>query len=454
MGKRRPANREVRKNILIVAAGCVALGVLIVLTALANREPVFILAGQRDALKEARQNPENGVMAALNLQAQIAALGIPPLCPELVTPENATPLTGIETMTRVAAHVHPNCFCPDTDPALQEYLDKLEQALAGLPAVLQAPTFIHPDPWQQLRQSTLGSLCPELRRACWVVAFHQAKDRKDMAAAVETLRMFWTLSRHFDETGLSLGISKRQPPVVTLGEYSAFTVPFEVSLLSAIPFLARACADRPDDLLLLQQALEMERTHFSERRDKIFHAYCMALDDTLSGETTVSPENFEERVRLMWLDRQWKKESAFIRKDFTGVRDRVQSPLQEFIQWQRSEGPFRDLGNMPPLAQFISSMVHVEAMFEAARIAVAVERRIAVTGEAPEKLEELVPDLVETIPVNPLDGNPWQYARQGKDGYWISGRTTPRNLLRMNRNGWLIEVPASDSLAIPQNMRI
>lgn len=435
-------------------AGCLLLAVLIVLTSLMRGKPALILAEERAAILEARRNPENGMLKVREVFSQVVSLGPPPLCVELAPPDVSTaPLAQART-TQVSGHVHPNCFCPDTDPGLVEYLDRLGGVLSGLAAAAEAPTFILPEPWAYLRGIGPNEELEPLRRACWSVAFNHAKNRGDMAAAVGQLRQFWALCRRFDESGLSLGVSSRQPPVVTMGQFDPPAAQFETMLLNRIPFLARACAGRPEDLLLLQEALEMERAHFAERRAAIFRTYCLALDDTLSGESTLTPSSFEERVRLMWLDRQWKKESAFIRKNPEEFLDRIPKPLPEFIQWQRSAGPFRDLGGMPPLAQIMTGAASVEAHFEAARLSVAVERHIAARGAAPERLEDLVPEFLDSIPVNPLDGNAWQYGRQFEDGYWIGGRSTPLRRLSLNRSGWIIDMPGSDGPPSTTGLRI
>lgn len=54
-----------------------------------------------------------------------------------------------------------------------------------------------------------------------------------------------------------------------------------------------------------------------------------------------------------------------------------------------------------------------------ARLACALERFHRAHGEYPEKLEKLAPQFIETLPLELVNGQPFQYHRQSPDGYLL-----------------------------------
>jgi hypothetical protein len=49
----------------------------------------------------------------------------------------------------------------------------------------------------------------------------------------------------------------------------------------------------------------------------------------------------------------------------------------------------------------------------------AIERFRLKHGRLPDRLEELTPDFLEKVPVDPVNGSPLKYVRKGNGGYLI-----------------------------------
>ena len=51
------------------------------------------------------------------------------------------------------------------------------------------------------------------------------------------------------------------------------------------------------------------------------------------------------------------------------------------------------------------------ARLDAARVALAVERYRLANGKLPESLNDLIPEFLESIPIDPFDGKPLKYKK-------------------------------------------
>ncbi len=72
----------------------------------------------------------------------------------------------------------------------------------------------------------------------------------------------------------------------------------------------------------------------------------------------------------------------------------------------------------PALSHALSGRERFQLEYEATRIMVAIELYGAIHGEYPQSLEELLPDLLETLPLDPLSGDEFGYRLLDKpDGY-------------------------------------
>jgi hypothetical protein len=65
----------------------------------------------------------------------------------------------------------------------------------------------------------------------------------------------------------------------------------------------------------------------------------------------------------------------------------------------------------PAMGRVAELSLRCQAHVDLARTALAIERYRLATGKVPERLEELVPQYLKTVPVDPFDGQPMRYRR-------------------------------------------
>jgi len=73
---------------------------------------------------------------------------------------------------------------------------------------------------------------------------------------------------------------------------------------------------------------------------------------------------------------------------------------------------------MAPLYRVAQIDARVSAYLDLARTALAIERYRLATGKVPERLEELIPQYLREVPVDPFDGSPIRYRRADR-GYLL-----------------------------------
>jgi len=85
----------------------------------------------------------------------------------------------------------------------------------------------------------------------------------------------------------------------------------------------------------------------------------------------------------------------------------------------------------PAMSRVAEQDLRVHAHLDLARTALAIERYRLATGAVPDRLEELVPQYLEQVPIDPFDGRPIRYRRTepgyvlysiGEDGQDSGGR--------------------------------
>ncbi len=94
------------------------------------------------------------------------------------------------------------------------------------------------------------------------------------------------------------------------------------------------------------------------------------------------------------------------------------SALERRIQAERGWLPNMTDIVLPALARVEESVARDQANLRAAYAAVAVERYRLVYNRAPERLDDLVPSFLETVPVDPFDGHPLRF-RLEENGYLV-----------------------------------
>jgi hypothetical protein len=105
---------------------------------------------------------------------------------------------------------------------------------------------------------------------------------------------------------------------------------------------------------------------------------------------------------------------------------------------------------LPSLTRGLNAYARDTAQLRNAATALAVERFRLKTGQPPATLEELVPEFLESVPIDPFDGQPLRY-RRSENGYVVysvslnlqddGGSYGQRGNRRDTRSGdWVFEV--------------
>lgn len=104
-------------------------------------------------------------------------------------------------------------------------------------------------------------------------------------------------------------------------------------------------------------------------------------------------------------------------------------PKSVVRKWDPFNGPKWKLVVHQPIATIMADMllsgletIHAREMrfrldFEATEIVCAIQSFVQVHGHPPDMLNGLVPDLLPSIPIDPFDGKPLRYRREGKE--WV-----------------------------------
>jgi hypothetical protein len=119
---------------------------------------------------------------------------------------------------------------------------------------------------------------------------------------------------------------------------------------------------------------------------------------------------------------------------------------------ESSHGWFPRISDMllPSLTRGLNAYARDTAQLRNAATALAVERFRLKTGQPPATLEELVPEFLESVPIDPFDGQPLRY-RRSENGYVVysvslnlqddGGSYGQRGNRRDTRSGdWVFEV--------------
>ncbi len=445
MARRPPINRAVRRNLLFLCLIPLALGALIAALALSGSGPPEAILGEEEytRISAERLLPENGVYALMELDAAARALGdVPPCLPQgegkVRIPQPFGQPGSWEERIRVSAYARSNSFCANDDPALASYLASTEEVLAGLPRVLESPVYLAPRSGGVREENT------DVRRSSgrafclleMLILFHAHRD-EGPDRFLDLAKNHLALIRREAAACAIFGTEPRYDIQVTRELFSSMSIT-RTSPLRILPIVARLRAGRPGELERLQALLDEERAKAQVDRQDVLRSYCMTVDDTLRfvapGDTPI-----DTRFRRMFFDRQWRKESAFLREHLETVRGMLAGPFPPLAAFIREEGPFARYRGWPPLLSVLRSQVEGEAWVDAVWLAVAVERYRSEKGAPPQRLEDLAPAYVPEIPRNPVDDSPWKYAVMPDGSYVIE--PMDRYQFRSTNPSRLVDMP-------------
>ena len=107
------------------------------------------------------------------------------------------------------------------------------------------------------------------------------------------------------------------------------------------------------------------------------------------------------------------------------MEERVASGLGRFVILSRAV--------VPAWNKAIARLSALSTQVRCAQVALAVERyRLAHTGELPEGLDELAPEFIAELPLDPVQGEPFTFTLRSEGGYRISSPVA-RNVLKNPR---------------------
>ena len=101
-------------------------------------------------------------------------------------------------------------------------------------------------------------------------------------------------------------------------------------------------------------------------------------------------------------------------------------PMERLAGFREATGKVEDLSVLhvmikmlaPSLGRVAELDLRARAGIDLARTALAIERYRLATGKVPERLEELVPQYLKEVPIDPFDGKPIRYKRT-EPGYLL-----------------------------------
>jgi hypothetical protein len=94
----------------------------------------------------------------------------------------------------------------------------------------------------------------------------------------------------------------------------------------------------------------------------------------------------------------------------------VRKELEAFeMAFRRHQGGILTKLMMPAVVKCVMAAARRDALRELRRLAVAVTAYRIKKGKFPDRIEELVPDHLAGVPLDPFDGQPLRMKRDGKD---------------------------------------
>jgi hypothetical protein len=433
------ARRDIRRNLLLILLALLALGGLIALVGLVQGGvPPVLLPEQRAEFLQRRANPaDNGFADLTAAWTALAALGPVPKCDDLLASQKVqlqrsmNPGNLLDTFSSLGRFLGATTFCPNDDPRFREYMDKSEPVLAAVQAALAKPYILHTRSTLTPDAQESDSLEPlrGLLRHLTALAIYKSTVTADTERATGIIKDAIAVCQKIEASGsYDLNIADphhggpRDPQnFFRAGLGSTAGYPWR-----AIPAIAKYAVDRNDPLDAL---LELTRPALEDPPDRsaLLLAYCMMLDDVMTGVDAPPNLRFDKRMLMAVSNRFARRDARVMVERETEVREAVNGPLREYAKKIRvvaGEGGFFG----PKFMGLQTALMNVTSVQEARTIMVGLAVRLEAFrkghGDYPEKLEELAPQYLSKIPVHPLSGDPLVY-KKSKEGYVLSENGAP-----------------------------
>ncbi len=434
------ARRDIRRNLLFILLALLALGGLIAFVGLVQRGTVPVLMPEKRAkFLERRANlADNGFATLTAAFAQLNSLGPVPQCEDLLrtgklnVQRPVNPQNPLDSAANLCAYLGAGSFCPNDDPRFKEYMDKTEAVLTSIKAALERPCIFHTRLNIAADADAADDLEPVrgLIRHMNALALYHSAVSGDTAGATGILRDAIAVCDALDASGsfdLNLGDPHHEGPP---GREGFFKVGLGFSAGTpwmTIPVLAKYAADRNEPLDAL---LEMTRPALDTPPDRSprLVAYCMMLDDVMTGGDNVpSDRRFGQRLWSAITGNFAQRDARVLLEHEEAVLAAVNGPLKEFsakIREIAGDGGMFGPKFMALQHELMQTAAALEARRILAGLAVRLEAFRKDRGDYPEKLDELVPQYMDKIPVHPRSGDALLYAKF-KEGYRIAENNEP-----------------------------
>ena len=413
------ARRDIRRNLLFILLALLALSGLIAFVGIVQGGPAPVLLSEERAkfLERRADKAGNGIAELLDACKALEGLGPVPLCADLLRSGKLNPLRPVtsqnplETSASLGQYLGANSFCPNDDPNFKEYIEKTELVLPAVQAALAKPFIFRsslsivedgnaPDP--------LAPLNKLIRHLC-AYARYESIVAGDTAKSLAVLQSAEAVCRKLEESGsFDLRVGHPDRPAGRQGFFKFGLSASADAPWTAIPVLAKYAVDRKESLDAL---LEMTRSVLENTPDRssLFSAYCMMLDDLMDGAELPPDMDMGHRIIMAVVNRTVRHDSRILVEQETAIREAMGGPLGDLPEKIRKVAG--DGGMFGPRFMPLQmALTNVRASFEGRRITAALAVRVEAFrkehGVYPEKLDELVPQYLSSIPASPSTGKP------------------------------------------------
>jgi len=397
----KPGNEK--RNAIIIGS---VMAVLTVMVGVAlTRRPVVIMPPEPDETVRMRKSPDN---AYYILQEAIALMHDSPPPPMAV--ENGGALYAPEPDSWGRAY---NVYLPDNNAQFVEYRKQCGIAVQKTREAMAKPYYLHPEIGTEDTPYLNVSRLYELARALIAPGLHRLWREGDSGAAfaglVDSLRLGRMIASDGPLTAYLCASSIQHDTLRQMGDVIQLSNNM-VELRRAMHKL-HALADNP---LTLSTRLAFEW----RREDNSVHLRkpVSAAERDPGGDPTAA--FLQEIGRMLFIDNvgghymklreSWQRKR--IRKTLRSNRDDIlraaDMPYPEFETW-RHEHP--RLLYWQPLLWMQGHRADLDARYRGTVLTIALRLYELERGRYPDKLDALVPDQLDTIPLDPFSDEPFIY---------------------------------------------
>lgn len=390
-----PSRRKssVKRNLLLLALLTLTTVVLIAAVGMRQRQPVFIFEAPLSA--EARmRDPDNAYPLLVEAEA---------LLPKLGATHFSTLFVGWKSeffnqiQRRAWNGLLQLSLAEGDTQAIREFLKSAGPAFAKTSEALARPKLLFPESrshlWDDsLRFQTLA-FTHIIAGAGDLQAFPVQERINHLVQTIRLARLLAQEGSNFQALQL---------------ESAAFTALCRLAVR----------AQSPQELDPIQAALDAVPTPYGDRAASLEH-FWRAIDDALAlPRPTEKDRDMGEIIggrAYAWFLQQ---QAAYVREHQAELREwaalkpgEFRERLEESLKSAHLAGPVRE--TLEQQAQVVSLAARTHAMYEAARLCLALERHRLAHKTYPDQLALLAPTYLPTLPTDPTTGEPFVFTNKG-----------------------------------------